>query len=202
MLYANGMLNRIEENRVVRELLVNLDMHSPGEREHAERVSVYAVAIGAEAGMPDGDLRRLRLASVLHDVGKVRIQAQTLQSNGPLDDEALTRIRLQSALAEQILERFDFLRPTIPGIRHHHEWWDGTGSPDRLAGKSIPVDARIIAVAETYDFLTAGSPWSDPVEPTSALTEIRRLAESQFEPVVVEMLERVWARIQPPNQLP
>ncbi len=181
---------------------MTLDRHSPGEREHAERVSVYSVAIGAEAGLSEPDLRRLRFSSVLHDVGKVRIHADTLQSTGPLSDEDLLQIRLHAALAEQILEVFEFLRPAIPGIRHHHEWWDGSGYPDRLAKKAIPVDARIIGVAETYDFLTAGSPWSAPLAPEEALIEVRKWSGIQFEPVAVEMLERVWSRIQPPNQLP
>src|SRR5579862_9310569 len=147
---------RSERNDVIRALLTRLDRHSPSERGHAERVSVYAVANGEALGLDDEILQNLRYAAVLHDVGKISIDARLLQKIGRLSEEEMDALRLHALIAASVLEAFDWLEPCLPDIRHHHERWDGGGYPDGLVGPDIPIGARIIGLAETYDVLASG----------------------------------------------
>ncbi|HWA83873.1 MAG TPA: HD domain-containing phosphohydrolase, partial [Fimbriimonadaceae bacterium] len=147
---------RTERNDVIRSLLSRLDRHSPSERGHAERVAVYAVATGEALGLDDESLLRLRYAALLHDVGKISIDAQLLSKIGRLTDQEMDALRLHAMIAASVIEAFDWLQPCIPSIRHHHERWDGGGYPDGLAGTEIPLGARIINLAETFDVILMG----------------------------------------------
>jgi HD-GYP domain-containing protein (c-di-GMP phosphodiesterase class II) len=191
------MSTQAERNDVIRSLLGELDLHGPGEREHAERVAVYAVATGGELGLSEGELLQLRYAAQLHDVGKVRVDVSLVRKLGRLSDEEIERMRQHADLSLEVLESYAWLGPSLPMIIHHHERWDGAGYPVGLAADSIPLGARIIAVAETFDTLVASPPWRTSLSEGEALQELRRCAGAQFDPAVVDAFERVQPLIQP-----
>lgn len=189
--------DRGARNLVVRALLERLDVHSPSERDHAERVAVFSVATGEAMGLSDEALLDLRYAAVLHDVGKVAVDSRLLRKAGRLSDEELDGIRFHALLAASVLEGIDWLASALPSIRHHHERWDGEGYPDRLSGPDIPIGARIIHVAEVFDVLTGAVPFRSEMPEEAALDEIKRCAGTQFDPRVVEAFLRVQPLIQP-----
>ncbi|MBX3097348.1 MAG: HD domain-containing protein [Fimbriimonadaceae bacterium] len=184
----------------VRTLQIALDVHEPGERAHADRVSVYAVAMGESLGLTDDELMLLRRAAQLHDIGKMRVPADLLRRIGELTEDDLKTLRRHAEAAEEVLEDYEELRDAVPSIRHHHERWDGGGYPDGLEGIEIPIGARILAVAEAYDVLTAGAIWRDPIPWQDALERLANDAGGQFDPRVVDALRKVAPVIQPVGQ--
>lgn len=187
---------RGERNQIIRELLERLDRHSPSERGHAERVAVYAVATAERMGLSDEALEEIRVAALLHDVGKVSLDANLLAKMGRLSDEEISQLRRHAHLAASVLESIDWLQPSLPAIRHHHERWDGTGYPDGLFGPDIPLGGRLIGLAETFDVLAMGL-HRDALNDDQALIEIRACAGTQFDPRVVEAFLAVQPLIQP-----
>lgn len=186
-----------EQNEIVRNLLKILDLHGPGERGHAERVAVYSVATGYELGLRDQDLLELRFAATLHDVGKVKVDSALVNKLGTLDEGEIGAMRLHAELSLELLEEFPWLKQSLPMIIHHHERWDGTGYPTGLGSNLIPLGARIIAVAETFDALTTDAGWNAPRTEEDAISELKACARTQFDPEVVEAFLRVQPLIQP-----
>jgi HD-GYP domain-containing protein (c-di-GMP phosphodiesterase class II) len=181
---------------VIRSLLTRLDRHSPSERGHAERVAVYAVATGDALGLDEEFLINLRYAALLHDVGKTSVDAHLLRKLGKLTEEEMDALRLHALIAASVVEAFDWLQPSLPDIRHHHERWDGKGYPEGLVGPDIPLGARIIGLAEAFDVILTGLHGIPRGEET-ALAEIVRCAGTQFDPRVVEAFLTVQPIIQP-----
>jgi HD-GYP domain-containing protein (c-di-GMP phosphodiesterase class II) len=187
---------RQERNDVIRSLLSRLDRHSPSERGHAERVAVYAVAVGDKLGLDEDLLLNLRYAALLHDVGKISVDAHLLRKIGKLTEEEMDALRLHALIAAGMIEAFDWLAPCLPDIRHHHERWDGHGYPDGLVGPDIPLGARIIGLSEAFDVILSGLHGSPSSEET-ALAEIVRCSGTQFDPRIVEAFLDVQPLIQP-----
>lgn len=188
---------RAAYNDRIRALLTELDAHSPGEAAHAERVAVYAVAVGEAMGVGDDDLVHLGWAARLHDVGKIRVDAALIQKLGSLDEAEFEELREHAMHAQEVLSGMLWLAPAEGMIRHHHEWWNGEGYPEGLAGDRIPLGARIIGAAEAFDVLVSDVPWRDRMTDASALEEMRRCRGSQFDPAVVDTLAEVHKLIQP-----
>lgn len=186
-----------DQNETVRNLLKVLDLHGPGERGHAERVAVYSVATGFELGLRDQELLELRFAATLHDVGKVKVDAALVNKLGTLEDDEIEAMKLHSELSLELLEEFDWLKDAMPMIIHHHERWDGNGYPTGLGANLIPLGARIIAVAETFDALTTSAGWNKPRDEQGAIDELLHCSGSQFDPEVVEAFLRVQPLVQP-----
>ena len=184
-------------NDRIRVLLTELDAHSPGEAAHAERVAVYSVAVGEAMGLSDDDLVHLGWAAKLHDVGKIRVDANLIAKLGSLSEEEFEALRAHALHAQEVLSGMLWLAPAEGMIRHHHEWWNGEGYPEGLARKEIPLGARIIGAAEAFDVLISDVPWRDRLTATLALEEMRRCRGSQFDPTVVDTLADVHDLIQP-----
>lgn len=151
---------------------------------HSQRVTRYCLAIGRSLGIPPEDMTNLRYAASLHDIGKVAISRKILNKLGKLTHEEFAVMKQHSTIAIRILQKVDGLADAVPLIKHHHERYDGRGYPDRLAGETIPLGSRIIAVAEAFDILTSDVPWRDAMDQESALTEIEACAGTQFDPNV------------------
>lgn len=184
-------------NDTIRELLEALDSHSAGEGGHADRVAVLATAIGDQMGLDDLELLNLRYAAALHDVGKITVDRSLLSKLGDLSEAEFEQLRAHAREAESVLHSIGWLKPCLPSIKHHHERWDGEGYPSGLKGGEIPLAARIIAVAETFDHLTMQSGWRQPMKEREAIEEIRRSAGTQFDPKVVAAFLEVQPIIQP-----
>jgi diguanylate cyclase (GGDEF)-like protein/putative nucleotidyltransferase with HDIG domain len=157
--------------------------------EHSSSVAAYAAAIAQRMGWSGGDLSLLRMAAMLHDVGKVSVPDRVLQKPGPLTDAEFDLVKSHSEAGADIVEQVDGLSPVVDWIRHSHEHVDGSGYPAGLAGDDIPAASRILLVAEAYDAMTTRRPYGSPLAPESALEELRINAGAQFDSQCVEALE-------------
>ncbi len=185
------------QNDTIRALLRSLELHSPAEAGHAERVAVYAAATAHELGVDAEGLRWIRRAAALHDVGKIALDADLLRKKGGLTEDEIRALRLHAALAERVIQTIPWLQDAVPIIRSHHERVDGTGYPDGLAGDDIPLGARIIAVAEAFDVMTMPSVFRMPVSEEAALAELRDCSGTQFDRAVVEAFAKIQPKVQP-----
>jgi hypothetical protein len=161
---------------------------------HVRRVTSYSVLLGRELGLGGADLEDLWLAATLHDVGKIFVQDSILGKPAPLDPGEAELMRRHPIDGSEILAGVSDLRRVLPGVRSHHERLDGQGYPDGLAGEEIPLVARIIAVADTYDAMTTSRPYRKGLAPERAAAEILAGAGSQFCPRVVAAFREVYER--------
>lgn len=161
---------------------------------HVRRVVQYSILLGFELGLAPEELDRLRLASALHDVGKIAVPDHVLRKPAPLDDDEVVLMKRHTIDGAEIVARIPELRDILPGVRSHHERLDGRGYPDGLLDAQIPLTARIIAVADTYDAMTTSRPYRIALDAARAEDEIRRGAGSQFCPLVVGAFEKLVHR--------
>jgi len=172
-------------------LLRILNQRAPELSEHVNVVKSLALAVGEELELPPGELIALGRASELHDIGKIAIPDAILSKAGPLDEEEWDFMYQHTILGERIVSAAPSLASVGGLIRSSHERWDGRGYPDGLAGEEIPLAARIILVCDAYDAMVSERPYSPGRDPESVLAEIRECAGSQFDPDLVEVLDRV-----------
>lgn len=189
--------SRRDCNDAVRAVVRALDLHGPGEADHAERVSVYAVATAECLDFNDEELLLMRWAALLHDVGKMQVESDLIGKLGTLSDEEFAQLKAHATHCDEVLKSYPWLAPVVPWIRHHHERWDGGGYPQGLSGREIPLGARVIAVAEAFDHICFGSLWKPPAGRSYAISELQRSSGTQFDPVVVEAFIEVEKLIQP-----
>jgi excisionase family DNA binding protein/putative nucleotidyltransferase with HDIG domain len=149
---------------------------------HSKRVANYACAIGKAMAFSPESQRTLELAALLHDVGKILISEQILGKPGKLTDQEAYIIRQHPEMGERIVNGVEFLKDTKPFIRHHHERFDGLGYPDGLSGEDIPLEARIIFIAEAFDTLRSDRSYHQRRELKESLVEMERGSGTQFDP--------------------
>jgi len=154
---------------------------------HSQKVSAYAVMIAQAAGLSPADVEEIRLAALLHDVGKVGIPEAILNKAGPLDAEEWETMKTHAALGARILEPLRALSHIGEMVKHHHEFFDGSGYPDRLEGDGIPAGARVIAIADAYDTITSARIYKKARTPEDAFMELERCAGNQFDPELVRV---------------
>jgi cyclic di-GMP phosphodiesterase len=179
------------------EALVNaLEAKDPYLRGHSARVADLSALIAAHLGLSDEEIEAVRTAGRLHDIGKIGIREEVLNKYGPLSDEEYAHIKQHVLVGCQILAPLVHLRHVIAFVRSHHERWDGFGYPDRLAAEAIPLGARIVGTAETYDALTTSRPYQEKMSPELAVARMRELVGTALDPAVHEALEAVVTRRQ------
>ncbi len=188
---------RTFNRQIVSALIEAVEAKEPYTRGHSERVSIIAVDIGRELDLPDAIVDALGWASVLHDVGKIGIPDAVLSKPGALTRAEYIFIKVHPERGCEILKHIDHLKPVLPAVRHHHERFDGTGYPDGIAGKTIPLAARIIAVADTYDAMTSSRAYRAGRSHEEALEEIGRVTGTQLDPEAVAAFLRVCERDAP-----
>lgn len=165
-------------------------------RGHSIRVSQYAVATAHALGMDAAQQENIRLGGELHDIGKIGTRESVLLKPGVLTTEEVGQIREHPAFGEKMLSPLAFETPEVLRcVRSHHERLDGAGFPDGLSGDAIPLEARIIAVADTFDAMTTVRPYRAPHSPDAALAEINRVAGTQLDPEVVSAFEIAFQRM-------
>jgi diguanylate cyclase (GGDEF)-like protein len=154
---------------------------------HSRKVSDYSVAMAEALDLPQDRIATIRAASLLHDIGKVGIPDSILSKEGPLTDEEWEPVKIHPKLGVEILRHIIDLVNCLPAILHHHEHYDGRGYPSGLKGDSIPLEGRILAIADAYDAMTSPRPYREQLSGQQALEELRRCAGSQFDPELVEI---------------
>lgn len=168
----------------VRALAEAVDAKDEYTRGHSQRVANYARNLAEFCGKDQGFVELVYVAGTLHDVGKIGVPDAVLKKQERLDDAEFAQIKLHPELGEKIVRQIPQLKDTLPGIRHHHEQFDGKGYPDGLAGEEISLLARILAVADTFDAMTSDRPYRKGLPHEVALAEIERGAGTQFDPVL------------------
>jgi diguanylate cyclase (GGDEF)-like protein len=167
-----------------------LDVRDSGSSTHCQRVGRYSELIARELGLPPDSVERIRIAGVLHDVGRVGVPDKLLAKKGPLDEEEWHWVRSHPEIGARMLETTEF-GDIGEWIHAHHERPDGTGYPDGRAATEVPLEAAILGVADAYEAMTAMRPYRPPLDPQAASDELRRGAGRQFDARVVEALLRV-----------
>ncbi|MDP2168057.1 MAG: HD domain-containing protein [Thermodesulfovibrionales bacterium] len=168
-----------------------LDAKSPWTKGHSERVTAYAVSIAEEMGLSEKDIETLRTAALLHDIGKIGTYDVILDKPGRLTDEEFALVMQHPAKGAEFLKHIDQMSKVIPIIRHHHERMDGSGYPDRLNSGDIPLMARILCIADSFDSMTADRPYRPSPGKDYAVSEIKRCSGTQFDPEVAAAFLRL-----------
>jgi HD-GYP domain-containing protein (c-di-GMP phosphodiesterase class II) len=153
---------------------------------HGEDVAVLAERVALRMALSTTQARDVRYAAMLHDLGKVAIPSEILLKPGPLTDEEWVTMRSHAAIGGELVGRIDAFAHLAPAVRASHERWDGGGYPDGLAGKKIPLAARIIAACDTYDAIITDRPYRPARSTREACEELRRVADTQLDPSVVD----------------
>ena len=170
----------------VRMLAAAIDAKDPYTRGHSERVARYSIAIGKNMNLPEKEMRNLRISALLHDVGKIGIDDRILRKPGALSDDEFEVMKQHPAKGAAIMSGVAQLIDIIPGMKYHHEKWGGGGYPDGLAGDQIPVQARIVAIADTFDAMTTNRPYQKAMDLSYVVEKIKSFAGSRFDPKVVD----------------
>lgn len=181
----------------IQALAEAIDAKDPYTHGHSARVAEYAVMMAKEAGMTLEEMESLQTAAYLHDIGKIGIPEAILTKPGCLSREEYQIIRTHPEIGARILAPVNFKGDVVPIVRHHHERVDGDGYPDRLKGRRIPYEARILAVADSFDAMTSLRAYRPPRDFESAKAELKRCAGEQFDKEVVNLFLKAIANLSP-----
>ncbi len=173
----------LETVRVLADAIQAKDPHLRG---HSEEVVQYVAAVAGHLGVEPGRREELVFGSLLHDLGKIGISERILLKPAALTPEERAVIELHPTIGHRLVEQVEALQPIAHAILHHHERWDGDGYPDGLRGDDIPLEARIICVADSFSAMTADRPYRRRMTLDDACAELERCAGTQFDPQVVE----------------
>ena len=184
----------------VTSLALAIDAKDHYTQGHSQKVSAYAALIAQSLGLKTPEVEEIRLAALLHDIGKVGIPEQILNKSGPLDPAEWETMKTHTNLGAKILEPLEAMKKIRLMVRHHHEFYDGTGYPERLEGDKIPFGARVIAIADAYDTITSERTYKKARTPEDAFAELERCASNQFDPEMVRMFIDTMRRT--PRPLP
>jgi putative nucleotidyltransferase with HDIG domain len=192
--YIERLKEAAEENRElfigsIRMLSAAIDEKDPYTRGHSGRVAKYSTLIAQEMRLSANELDKLKIAALLHDVGKIGVDDRVLKKPGSLTPEEFDIMKTHTTRGANIMRPVSQLKDMLPGIELHHEHMDGRGYPYGLSGPQIPVMARIIAVADTLDAMTTNRPYQSAMDLEYALGRIKALAGSKFDQTVVTALE-------------
>ena len=178
----------------IRALAAAIDAKDPYTRGHSERVARYSSAIAKEMNLPADEARKVRLSALLHDVGKIGIDDRIIRKPTALTDEEFELMKAHPVKGAAIMETIPQLADIIPGMKYHHEKWEGGGYPDGLKGEQIPMQARIVAVADAFDAMTTTRPYQKAMEVSYVLERLREMSSKRFDGAVVDALARSHAK--------
>jgi HD-GYP domain-containing protein (c-di-GMP phosphodiesterase class II) len=169
-----------------------IEKRDPYTGGHTKRVLQYSLAIGKYLDLMDDEIERLRLAAILHDIGKIGVEDRILRKRDKLNNEEYEMIKMHPVWGSEIMGHIKQLKDIIPGMRYHHERIDGKGYPDHLCGNEIPIIAKIISVADTFDAITTERPYQESLSMDVAFKELRASAGTQFDNKVVEAFLKAY----------
>ncbi|MCA1832449.1 MAG: HD-GYP domain-containing protein [Actinomycetota bacterium] len=179
----------------VRTLAAVVEAKDSRTRAHLDRAHLYAVALARRIAPEMADDPGLRYGSLLHDIGKIGVPEGILGKQGPLTREEWEIVKTHPLIGGQICAPVKFLQKAIPLIEGHHERWDGAGYPRGLKGEDIPLQARVFAIVDAFDAMTADRPYRTPMTFEMAVNEIVRASGTQFDPAVVQAFSEMCAGI-------
>jgi HD-GYP domain-containing protein (c-di-GMP phosphodiesterase class II) len=165
----------------------------PSLEGHASRVGAHAEPVARRLGWPDEKLAELRLGAALHDVGKVNVRPEVLAKPGRLDDAELAEVRAHPVEGAWLIAGISSFAVALPYVLFHHERWDGLGYPTRRAGLDIPLEGRLLAVADAFDAMTSPRPYCAARELDGAVAEVERCAGTQFDPTIAAAFVAAYA---------
>ncbi len=179
----------------IRSLAAAVDAKDQYTHGHSERVTNYALEIGTQIGLSQDVMSSLRVAGLLHDLGKIGVPDVVLNKPGDLTHEERETVKEHPTVGANILRRAPHLENVVPAVLHHHERWDGSGYPDRLKGEEIPLVARLLAVADAFDAMTSDRPYRRRMSVHEALLQLQVNAGKQFDPSLVNAFIGVMTSI-------
>ena len=185
-----------EDLTIARQVTTILDEALPWQRGHGMRTARFAQGLGSAAGLPDDALHHLSLASLLHDIGLLAVPASLTCPSTSLDPESYAVVQCHPRLGAQWLERFPFLKRASVIIAHHHERWDGSGYPYGIRGSFIPLEARILAIADAFDAIKGRTVHDQRNRDRVACRILKASAGTQFDPEMVELLTAFYEDFQ------
>jgi putative two-component system response regulator len=170
-----------------------IEMRDAYTHAHMHRLGEYSRALATELRWGDDQLEELEYGAILHDIGKIYVSDSILQKNGKLNEEEWAEMRKHPEVGARMIRDIPYLAPAVPLVKHHHERWDGKGYPDGLQGESIPVGARLLAVADAFDAMTSDRPYRKAMTGEAAYEEILHGSGKQFDPSMVDAMQRCWS---------
>jgi HD-GYP domain-containing protein (c-di-GMP phosphodiesterase class II) len=177
----------------------SIDSKDSYTRGHSQRVADLSVEIGRELKLTERELKQLRYGGILHDIGKIGIVEAILLKKSSLTDEEMKVMRTHPMIGDGIIQPVSFLKEVRSAVRCHHEWWNGSGYPDKLKGEQIPFIARVVACADTWDACTTTRPYSRALPEAEALAVMEKLRGSQLDPTILDALLKVLERRRAPE---
>ncbi len=182
----------------VNVLANTIEGRDPYTRGHVERVAAYARRLAEALQWPPDHLQTLEFGARLHDIGKIIIPDHILNKNGPLTDEEWARMRQHPLAGAKMLREISLLQSILPYILYHHEKWDGTGYPHGLREKDIPIEGRVLAIADVYDALTTARPYRPPRAHADVVRFLQMHAGKAFDPTLVPIFLKLMENGQTP----
>ena len=169
-----------------------IEVRDPYTRGHVERVMNYALSVTEYLVWNPAEIKVIRFGSILHDIGKINISETILKKDGPLNNDEWREMKKHPVYGVELISGIHYLAPAIPVIQNHHERWDGSGYPAGLCEEEIPLSARIVAVADSFDAMTTERPYRPVMLPSEACKEILQCSGSQYDPTVVKAFVKAW----------
>ena len=191
--YIEDLRHAAEENRqlfigTVKALAAAIDGKDPYTRGHSERVARFSLAIAERLELPDDEMEKLRISALLHDVGKIAIEDSILKKPAALTDEEYEIMKGHPQKGYKIMSQIPAMKDFLPGMYMHHEMMDGRGYPQGLKGDQIPMQARIVSVADTFDAMTTDRPYQKGMSLEDAIERIKTFVGTRYDSVVVQAL--------------
>ena len=169
-----------------------IEVRDPYTRGHVERVMNYAQTIAEYLGWTSVEVNNLRFGSILHDIGKIHITEEILTKPGSLTEEEWIEMKKHPEMGAELIKDIHYLQSAVPVILYHHERWNGSGYPRGLKEEKIPVIARIVAIADSFDAMTTKRPYRKELTPLQAYQEVVSGSGIQYDPLIVETFQHAW----------
>lgn len=169
-----------------------IEVRDPYTRGHVERVMNYAQTIAEYLGWTANDINILRFGSILHDIGKINISEAILRKEGTLSDDEWIEMKKHPEMGVELVHGIHYLDTALPVILYHHERWNGSGYPFGLKEENIPVMARIVAIADSFDAMTTERPYRKELTPEQAFNEVVSGSGIQYDPLIVDAFQHAW----------
>jgi putative nucleotidyltransferase with HDIG domain len=173
----------------------SIDHRDPYTYDHSKRVAMLAVVLAQELGLTHQQIATIELSSLVHDIGKIGIPNEILMKPGPLTPEERAQMEMHPIIGWDILRHYKQFRKGLDIVRSHHEAWKGNGYPDQLKGDKIPLEARVVCIADAFEAMTADRPYRKAMPKQTAMARLEEAAGTQFDPNMVPAFRRACERI-------